>query len=132
MPLKSILNYSSLKIYSRYGVNTLGPLCLWQCFCIKSDICMRFIFPGPRKPALYNWHFHFILRTCTTRVVTGTRARLNGVEKRSNPLDSCYSISYLLTFIISQNLKFPFGVYFGNLFQKGGRVDLTQSKMILL
>ena len=32
VPLKSILNYSSLKIYSRYGVNTLGPLCLWQCF----------------------------------------------------------------------------------------------------
>ena len=23
---------SSLKIYSSYGVNTLGPLCLWQCF----------------------------------------------------------------------------------------------------
>ena len=32
VPLKSILNYSSWKIYSRYGVNTLGPLCLWQCF----------------------------------------------------------------------------------------------------
>ena len=32
VPLKSILNYSSWKIYSKYGVNTLGPLCLWQCF----------------------------------------------------------------------------------------------------
>ena len=29
--LKSILNYSSWKICSSYGLNTLGPLCLWQC-----------------------------------------------------------------------------------------------------
>ena len=32
VPLKSISNYSSWKIYSSYGANTLGPLCLWQCF----------------------------------------------------------------------------------------------------
>ena len=30
--LKSILKYFSWKIYLNYGVNTLGPLCLWQCF----------------------------------------------------------------------------------------------------
>ena len=29
--LKSISNYSSWEIYSSYGLNTLGPLCLWQC-----------------------------------------------------------------------------------------------------
>ena len=34
--LKLILNYSSWKIYLRYGVNTLGPLCLWQCFWVYS------------------------------------------------------------------------------------------------
>ena len=32
VPLKSILSYSSWKIYSSYEINTLGPLCLWQCF----------------------------------------------------------------------------------------------------
>ena len=42
VPLKSILNYSSLKIYSRYGVNTLGPLCLWQCLKMIS-LCKRLI-----------------------------------------------------------------------------------------
>ena len=36
MPLKWILNYSSWKIYFRYGVNTLGPLCLWQCFIFST------------------------------------------------------------------------------------------------
>ena len=35
VPLKSTLNYTKWKIYSRYGVNTLGPLCLWQCFLGK-------------------------------------------------------------------------------------------------
>ena len=30
--LKSISNYSSWEIYSSYGLNTLGLLCLWQCF----------------------------------------------------------------------------------------------------
>ena len=30
--LKSISNYSNWEIYSSYGLNTLGPLCLWQCF----------------------------------------------------------------------------------------------------
>ena len=29
--LKSIWNYSSWDIYSSYELNTLGPLCLWQC-----------------------------------------------------------------------------------------------------
>ena len=38
VPLKSILNYSSWTIYSRYGVNILGPLCLWQCFLGLSRI----------------------------------------------------------------------------------------------
>ena len=37
VPLKSILNYSSWKIYSKYGVNTLGPLCLWQCFEVRAQ-----------------------------------------------------------------------------------------------
>ena len=27
-----VVPMKSWKIYSRYGVNTLGPLCLWQCF----------------------------------------------------------------------------------------------------
>ena len=40
VPLKSILNYSSWKIYSRYGVNTLGPLCLWQCFFSVLCLCL--------------------------------------------------------------------------------------------
>ena len=35
VPLKSILNYSSCKIYSCYGLNTLGPLCLWQWFMVN-------------------------------------------------------------------------------------------------
>ena len=26
------------KVYSSYGLNTLGPLCLWQCFLISCDI----------------------------------------------------------------------------------------------
>ena len=30
--LKSILNYSGWKINSSFGINALGPLCLWQCF----------------------------------------------------------------------------------------------------
>ena len=30
--LKSFSTYSSWEIYSRFGLNTLGPLCLWQCF----------------------------------------------------------------------------------------------------
>ena len=34
--LKSISNYSSWDIYSSYGLNTLGPLCLWQCFSVES------------------------------------------------------------------------------------------------
>ena len=33
--LKSISNYSSWEIYSSYGLNTLGPLCLWQCFLLS-------------------------------------------------------------------------------------------------
>ena len=36
--LKSILYYSSWKIYSSYGLNTLGPLCLWQCFAVYVSI----------------------------------------------------------------------------------------------
>ena len=43
VPLKSILNYSTWKIYSKYGVNTLGPLCLWQCLCVFS--VFHFVFP---------------------------------------------------------------------------------------
>ena len=38
VPLKSILNYSSWKIYSIYSVNTLGPLCLWQCLWLWWDV----------------------------------------------------------------------------------------------
>ena len=53
----------------------------------------RFIFSRPRKSQLYNWHFHSP-RSCT--VVTGTRARLNGVEKRSASLDTCCSYCFLL------------------------------------
>ena len=30
--LKSISNYSRWEIYSSCEINTLGPLCLWQCF----------------------------------------------------------------------------------------------------
>ena len=34
----------SWKIYSRYGVNTLGPLCLWQCFNHGADFwCQLFL-----------------------------------------------------------------------------------------
>ena len=43
VPLKSILNYSSWKINSRYGVNTLGPLCLWQCFLVRSYLLITLI-----------------------------------------------------------------------------------------
>ena len=44
VPLKSILNYSSWKIYSRYGVNTLGPLCLWQCLYYVPFSFLGFVF----------------------------------------------------------------------------------------
>ncbi len=33
------LIYSSWKIYSSYEINTLGPLCLWQCYLIQICIC---------------------------------------------------------------------------------------------
>ena len=36
--LKSISNYYSWEIYSSYGLNTLGPLCLWQCFIVHPGI----------------------------------------------------------------------------------------------
>ena len=74
--------------------SVLVPLVIW-------DYCKRWpprnrissFFSGPRKPQLYNWHFHSP-RSC--RVVTGTRARLNGVEKRSASLDTCCSYCFLL------------------------------------
>ena len=31
---------TSCRDYSRYGVNTLGPLCLWQCFVFHSAQCV--------------------------------------------------------------------------------------------
>ena len=34
--LKSISSYFSWEIYSSYGLNTLGPLCLWQCLEVIS------------------------------------------------------------------------------------------------
>ena len=33
----SILNYSSWKINSSYGLNSLGPLCPWQCLIERAD-----------------------------------------------------------------------------------------------
>ena len=42
------MNYSSWKIFSSHGLNTLGPLCLWQCFfkplifwSISFSLCSR-------------------------------------------------------------------------------------------
>ena len=29
---------SDEKVYSSFELNTLGPLCLWQCFCTRIDI----------------------------------------------------------------------------------------------
>ena len=36
--LKSISNYSSWEIYSSYGLNTLGPLCLWHCLASQDAL----------------------------------------------------------------------------------------------
>ena len=41
--MKSISNYSSWGIYTSYGLNTLGPLCLWQCFCTFPVLWLRLV-----------------------------------------------------------------------------------------
>ena len=90
----------------------------------------RFIFSRPRKPQLYNWHFHSP-RSCT--VVTGTRARLNGVEKRSASLDTCCSYCFLLLSFILPILFLHFNFvslhFILSLYSK--RRGGSQSKMIL-
>ena len=74
--------------------SVLVPLVIWD-YCKRWPSRNRIssFFSRPRKPQLYNWHFHSP-RSCT--VVTGTRARLNGVEKRSASLDTCCSYCFLL------------------------------------
>ena len=39
-----VVPMKSWKNYSRYGVNTLGPLCLWQCFKWKLVCLFHFLY----------------------------------------------------------------------------------------
>ena len=97
VPLKSILNYST--IYSRYGVNTLGPLCLWQCLLDKDTNWVKRMEMNWEKDKWHPW------RTFVRRRVDFGKYEEQESEKGNQKISSSTTTTSPSSYLSLQSLR---------------------------